>query len=94
MTADRHQPAHELGRRPEAASFRGPAGACFARHDTEMFDVEAIPFTTRETRTVGEMLVDVDQQARALLFDVDGEHASGLIRTWPVGSTAPRPDQR
>lgn len=60
----------------------------FAVTEAELFDVDAIPFTTGEARTVGEMLSDVDHQARLLLLDVDGDNAAALVRGWPVLVTA------
>lgn len=89
MAADRSRPsaapfpADADASKGSRSNARGVAGVEFAEHDTEMFDVEAVPITTREARTVGEMLADVDHQARVLLLDVEGDHASGLIRSWP-----------
>lgn len=61
----------------------GPTST-FADVDDELFDVGAVPVTTREARSVGEMLVDVDHQARQLLLDVDGDAAGPLVRGWPA----------
>lgn len=80
------QPGRSLESAATVATSRaaaGPVGVSFADHDTEMFDIDAIPFTTREARTVGEMLVEVDRQARSLLLDIEGDHAGSLIRSWP-----------
>ena len=63
-------------------------GAAFAAVEAELFDADAVPFATGDIRTVGEMLADVDHQARLLLLDVDGDHAGGLVRGWPALVTA------
>lgn len=63
-------------------------GVAFASVDAELFDADAIPFTSGDIRTVGEMLADVDHQARLLLLDVDGDSAGGLVRGWPALVTA------
>lgn len=55
----------------------------FATADEALFDDEAIVSTTRDIRTVGEMLFDVDYLARQLLIDVTGDDAAQLIRGWP-----------
>lgn len=39
--------------------------------------------TTRDVRSVGEMLTDVDYLARQLLIDVTGDDAGHLVRSWP-----------
>lgn len=66
----------------------GTLGVEFAAVEAELFDVDAIPFTTGDSRTVGEMLADVDHQARLLLLDVDGDSAGSLVRGWPTLVTA------
>ncbi len=66
----------------------GTLGVEFAAAEAKLFDVDAIPFTTGDIRTVGEMLADVDHQARLLLLDVDGDNAGGLVRGWPALVTA------
>ena len=63
-------------------------GVAFSAVETELFDADAVPFTTGDIRTVGEMLADVDHQARLLLLDVDGDKAGGLVRGWPALVTA------
>lgn len=63
-------------------------GVVFAAVDAELFEADAVPSTTSDTRTVGEILTDVDHQARLLLLDVDGDHAGGLVRGWPAIVTA------
>lgn len=55
----------------------------FATVDEALFDDDAIVSTTRDIRTVGEMLSDVDYLARQLLIDVTGDDAAHLIRGWP-----------
>lgn len=55
----------------------------FATVDEALFDDDAIVSTTRDIRTVGEMLFDVDYLARQLLIDVTGDDAAQLIRGWP-----------
>ena len=39
--------------------------------------------TSRDIRSVGEMLYDVDYMARQMLMDVDGDAADTLLRSWP-----------
>lgn len=56
----------------------------YADIDQELFDVDQIPMTTRDVRSVGEMLFDVDYLARQLLMDVDGDAAGTLLRSWPT----------
>lgn len=56
----------------------------YADIDQELFDVDQIPMTTRDVRSVGEMLFDVDYLARQLLMDVDGDDAGMLLRSWPT----------
>jgi len=56
----------------------------YADIDEELFDVDQIPMTTRDVRSVGEMLFDVDYLARQLLMDVDGDDAGTLLRSWPT----------
>ncbi len=56
----------------------------YADIDEELFDVDQIPMTSRDVRTVGEMLFDVDYLARQLLMDVDGDDAGTLLRSWPT----------
>jgi hypothetical protein len=52
--------------------------------DAGLFDVDLIPMTSRDVRTVGEMLFDVDYLARQLLMDVGGDDAGTLLRSWPT----------
>lgn len=56
----------------------------YADIDQELFDVDQIPMTTRDVRSIGEMLFDVDYLARQLLIDVDGDDAGTLLRSWPT----------
>ncbi len=56
----------------------------YADIDEELFDVDQIPMTSREVRSVGEMLFDVDYLARQLLMDVGGDDAGTLLRSWPT----------
>lgn len=56
----------------------------YADIDEELFDVDQIPVTSRDVRSVGEMLFDVDYLARQLLMDVDGDDAGTLLRSWPT----------
>jgi len=56
----------------------------YAHIDEELFDVDQIPMTSRDVRSVGEMLFDVDYLARQLLMDVDGDAAGTLLRSWPT----------
>nr|WP_300578923.1 hypothetical protein [uncultured Nocardioides sp.] len=48
----------------------------YADIDEELFDVDQIPMTSRDVRSVGEMLFDVDYLARQLLMDVEIGRAS------------------
>lgn len=63
-------------------------GVRFADVDDALFDALQIPMTTRDIRSVGEMLVDVDQMARQLLMDLTDIDAGRLLRGWPVVVTA------
>jgi hypothetical protein len=56
----------------------------YADIDEELFDLDQIAMTTREVRSVGEMLFDVDYLARQLLMDVNGDDAGTLLRSWPT----------
>uniref|UniRef100_UPI0030F9E126 hypothetical protein n=1 Tax=uncultured Nocardioides sp. TaxID=198441 RepID=UPI0030F9E126 len=56
----------------------------YAAIDEELFDVDQIPVTSRDVRSVGEMLFDVDYLARQLLMDVAGDDAGTLLRSWPT----------
>jgi len=56
----------------------------YADIDEELFGVDQIPLTSRDVRSVGEMLFDVDYLARQLLMDVVGEDAGPLLRGWPT----------
>ncbi|MGE0341565.1 MAG: hypothetical protein AB7N73_14630 [Gemmatimonadales bacterium] len=56
----------------------------YADIDEELFDVDQIPMTSRDVRSVGEMLFDVDYLARQLLMDVGGDDAGTLLRSWPT----------
>jgi hypothetical protein len=56
----------------------------YADIEEELFDLNHTPATTRDVRSVGEMLFDVDYQARQLLMDVDGDDAGTLLRSWPT----------
>lgn len=46
--------------------------------------MDQVPMTTRDQRSVGEMLFDVDSLARQLLMDVSGDDAGTLLRSWPT----------
>lgn len=56
----------------------------YADVDQELLDIDQIPATTRDMRSVREMLLDVDYLARQLLMDVDGDDAGTLLRSWPT----------
>ena len=56
----------------------------FADIDDALFDTTQIPMTSRDIRSVGEMLFDVDHLARQLLMDVAGDDAGTLLRGWPT----------
>ncbi|WP_157537478.1 hypothetical protein [Nocardioides sp. Root190] len=60
----------------------------FADVDDALFDATEVPLTTRDIRTVGELLHDVDDTARRLLMDVAGEDAGRLLQAWPGLVTA------
>jgi len=51
--------------------------------DEALFEDAAIVPTTRDVRSVGEMLFDVDYLARQLLIDVVGDDSAQLLRGWP-----------
>lgn len=55
----------------------------FADLDDALFDATKVPLTTRDIRTVGELLHDVDHTARRLLMDVAGDDAGRLLHAWP-----------
>lgn len=54
----------------------------YATIDRPLFDSAQLPAGTRDQRTVGERLFDIDYLARQLLMDVTGDQAAGLIRGW------------
>lgn len=56
----------------------------YATVDVPLFDAGQVPAGTRDQRTVGERLIDIDYLARQLLMDVTGDQAAGLIRGWPA----------
>lgn len=56
----------------------------YAVVDVPLFDAAHVPPSTRDQRSVGERLFDVDYLARQLLMDVTGDHAAGLVRGWPA----------
>ncbi len=56
----------------------------YADFDDELFGMDQIPMSTRDMRSVGEMLFDVDYLARQLLMDVNGDDAGTLLRSWPT----------
>ena len=60
----------------------------FADVDDALFDTTRIPLTSRDIRTVGELLHDVDHTARHLLMDVAGDDAGRLLNGWPDLVTA------
>ena len=60
----------------------------YADVDDALFDTARIPLTTRDIRTVGELLFDVDHMARQLLMDVAGDDAGPLLHGWPGVVTA------
>ncbi|WP_067429117.1 hypothetical protein [Nocardioides jensenii] len=60
----------------------------FADVDDALFDTTRIPRTSRDIRTVGELLHDVDHSARQLLLDVTGDDAGRLLHAWPGLVTA------
>lgn len=60
----------------------------FADVDDALFGATEVPLTTRDIRTVGELLHDVDYTARRLLMDVAGEDAGRLLHAWPGLVTA------
>jgi hypothetical protein len=60
----------------------------YADIDDELFDTAQIPLTSRDVRSVGELLFDVDHTARQLLMDVAGDDAGRLLHAWPTVVTA------
>lgn len=58
----------------------GPAA--YANADVELFDLDRLTHTT-DQRSVGELLFDVDRQARTLLVDVTEDDVAQLLQAWP-----------
>lgn len=58
----------------------GPAA--YYNADVELFDLDRITHTT-DQRSVGELLFDVDRQARTLLVDVTEDDVAQLLQAWP-----------
>ena len=50
--------------------------------DLALFDVDLVP-NIGDLRSVGELLVDADWQARQLMHVAAGEDAAAMVRTWP-----------
>ena len=59
-------------------------GRVFSDIDDALFDTTRIPTSTRDARTVGELLFDVDHMARQLLMEVTDVDAGRLLRGWPA----------
>lgn len=55
----------------------------YAKADIELFDLDQFTHTS-DQRSVGELLFDVDRQARLLLIDVSEDDAAQLLRAWPT----------
>ena len=60
----------------------------YAAVDDGLFDRGHVPLTTKDVRSVGELLFDVDYSARQLLIDVTGDDAAHLLAGWPAVVTA------
>jgi len=54
----------------------------YAIADVELFDLDRLTHTT-DQRSVGELLFDVDRQARMLLIDVTEDDVAQLLHAWP-----------
>jgi hypothetical protein len=81
----RHDPGRDAGL--DVGLRAGwPAGGClsYADVDDALFDTTQIPLTTRDIRSVGELLNDVDQTARHLLMDITGDDAARVLNAWPA----------
>ncbi|MDR7254154.1 hypothetical protein J2X46_003147 [Nocardioides sp. BE266] len=61
----------------------GPLSPMYDRADVELFDLNTITHTS-DQRSVGELLFDVDRQARLLLMDVSEHDAGPLLHAWPT----------
>lgn len=55
----------------------------YATADVELFDLDRLTHTT-DQRSVGELLFDVDRQARLLLIDVTEDDVAQLLHAWPA----------
>lgn len=55
----------------------------YATVDVELFDLDQLTHTS-DQRSVGELLFDVDRQARVLLMDVTEDDAAQLLHAWPT----------
>lgn len=62
--------------------------ARFEHVEAALFDADQLIHTTADVRSVGELLLDADQNARTLLMDVSGDDAAALLRGWPHLITA------
>ena len=58
--------------------------ALYTAADAALFDAGRLVHTLKESRTVGEMLHDADHLSRQLLFNVTGDDAGPLLRSWPA----------
>jgi hypothetical protein len=63
------------------SSSGGPG--VYATVDVQLFDLDHLTHTS-DQRSVGELLFDVDRQARVLLMDVTEDDAAQLLRAWPT----------
>lgn len=63
------------------SSSGGPG--MYASVDVELFNLDQLTHTS-DQRSVGELLFDVDRQARVLLMDVTEDDAAQLLQAWPM----------
>jgi hypothetical protein len=65
-----------------------PAPGTFTAHSPKHAPTVAPEPTAGDARSVGELLVDADYQARTLLLDAEAAAAPGLLRAWAETITA------
>lgn len=65
-----------------------PAPGTFTAHSPKHAPTVAPEPATGDARSVGELLIDADYQARTLLLDAEAAAAPGLLRAWAETVTA------
>lgn len=65
-----------------------PAPGTFTAHSPKHAPTVAPEPAAGDSRSVGELLIDADYQARTLLLDVEAAAAPGLLRAWAETVTA------